>query len=211
MAWDKIREHNGERKEWLLTDSQMGVYLECVSEPECTMYNIPMCCELPEHIDMIRFKEAVKKAVAMHPAFGVKIVQREGTPLMELCPEFLDATVQECTARDMKAAEKGFVRPFVMGQEPLYRMALYCMADGSDKTRRYFFFDVHHLIFDGTSVCVFLEEISTFYKGEEPKEEEISLMDVSVYEETVKQTPEYQAAREYFKSKLDDGEMGRPC
>ncbi len=208
VAWDKIREHNGERKEWLLTDSQMGVYLECVSEPECTMYNIPMCCELPEHIDMIRFKEAVKKAVAMHPAFGVKIVQREGTPLMELCPEFLDATVQECTARDMKAAEKGFVRPFVMGQEPLYRMALYCMADGSDKTRRYFFFDVHHLIFDGTSVCVFLEEISTFYKGEEPKEEEISLMDVSVYEETVKQTPEYQAAREYFKSKLDDGEMG---
>lgn len=210
VSWDKIREHARERKEWPLTDSQMGVYLECINEPECTMYNIPMCCELPEHIDRNRFKEAVKKAVAMHPAFGVKIVQREGTPLMELCPEFLAANVQECAARDIKAAEKGFVRPFAMGQEPLYRMALYNMTDGSGKTRRYFLFDVHHLIFDGTSVNVFLEEISLFYKGEEPKAEEVSLMDVAVYEETVKDTPEYQAAREYFRSKLDDEEMGEP-
>ncbi len=202
------REHAGERKEWPLTDSQMGVYLECISEPECTMYNIPMCCELPEHIDLARFREAVKKAVSMHPAFGVRIVQKEGTPFMELCPSYMDATVRECTARDMNGAEKGFVRPFAMGEEPLYRMALYRMVDGSGKNRIYFFFDVHHLIFDGTSVNVFLEEISLFYKGEEPGPEEISLMDVAVYEETVKDSPEYQAAREYFRSKLEDGEMG---
>lgn len=196
------------RREWPLTDSQMGVYLECVNEPECTMYNIPMCCELPEHVDMNKFREAVKKAVAMHPAFGVRIVQREGTPFMELCPEYMDVKVKECTARDREGAEKSFVRPFVMGEEPLYRMAFYRMADGSGKARMYFFFDVHHLIFDGTSVNVFLEEISLFYRGVEPEPEEISLMDVAVREETVKETPEYQEAREYFKSLLGDGETG---
>lgn len=205
---DRLREYAGERKEWSLTDSQMGVYLECMNEPEGTMYNIPMCCELPDDIDITRFREAVNKAVSMHPAFGVKIVQKQGTPLMELCPEFLDADVKECTARDMEGAEKDFVRPFAIGEEPLYRMALYRMAERSGKSRIYFFFDVHHLIFDGTSVNVFLDEISLLYKGEEPKPEEISLMDVAVYEETVKDTPEYRAAKEYFKSKLDDGETG---
>ena len=201
-------DHAGARTEWPLTDSQMGVYLECINDPEGTMYNIPMCCELPENVDGIRFREAVRKAVAMHPAFGVKIVQKEGTPFMEVCPEFLDAGVGECTARDMRGAEKDFVRPFAIGEEPLYRMAFYRMVDESGKMRIYFFFDVHHLIFDGTSVSVFLEEISLFYKGEEPKPEEISLMDVAVYEENVKDTPEYQAAREYFKSNLGDGETG---
>lgn len=205
---DRLREYAGERKEWSLTDSQMGVYLECMNEPEGTMYNIPMCCELPDDIDITRFREAVEKAVSMHPAFGVKIVQKQGTPLMELCPEFLDADVKECTAMDMEGAEKDFVRPFAIGEEPLYRMALYRMAERSGKSRIYFFFDVHHLIFDGTSVNVFLDEISLLYKGEEPKPEEISLMDVAVYEETVKDTPEYRAAKEYFKSKLDDGETG---
>ena len=204
----KLREQAGERKEFPLTDSQMGVYLECVNDPEATMYNIPMCCELPENIDVIRFREAVREAVAMHPAFGVQIVLKEGTPFMELHPEFLTADVRECTARDMKSAEEDFVHPFAVGKEPLYRMTLYRMADGSGNSRIYFFFDVHHLIFDGTSVNVFLEEISLLYKGEKPAPEDISLLDVAVYEETVKDTPAYQAARDYFKAKLDDGETG---
>lgn len=201
-------EYAEERKEWPLTDSQMGVYLECINDPEGTMYNIPMCCELPKAIDTGRFKETVKKAVAMHPAFGVKIVDKEGTPLMELCPEFLDVKVREYTARDMKGAQKDFVHPFALGQEPLYRMALYRITGSNGNSRTYFFFDVHHLIFDGTSVKVFLEEISLLYEGGEPEPEEISLMDVADYEEQVKDTPEYQAAREYFKSRLDDGERG---
>lgn len=209
-VWVQIREQAGVRTKWSLTDSQMGVYLECVNEPECTMYNIPMCCELPDDIDEGRFRDAVKKAISMHAAFGVRIVSGEGTPFMELCPAYLDTYVQECTASDMKGAEKAFVRPFVMGEEPLYRMALYRVADGNGKMHMYFFFDVHHLIFDGTSVNVFLEEISLIYRGEEPKPEEISLMDVSVYEETVKETPAYRAAREYFRSKLADGETGEP-
>ncbi len=210
VAWEQIRKQAKERTQWPLTDSQMGVYLECVNEPESTMYNIPMCCELPEDIDEGRFREAVKRAVAMHPAFGVRIVLEDGTPFMELCTAYLDAEVQACTAGGMREAEKNFVRPFVMDEEPLYRMALYRMADRNGKTHIYFFFDVHHIIFDGTSVNVFLEEISLLYKGEEPKPEEVSLMDVSVYEETVKDTPVYQAAREYFRSKLEDGETGEP-
>ena len=44
------------REEYRLTDSQMGVYLECVNDPEATMYNIPMCCELPKKIDLNRLK-----------------------------------------------------------------------------------------------------------------------------------------------------------
>ncbi len=201
-------EDTQKRKEWPLTDSQMGVYLECVNDPEGTMYNIPMCCELPEHLNIADFRRAVKKAVSMHPAFGVKIVQKEGIPFMELCPEFLDAEVRKCTARDMKEAQKDFVRSFAFGTEPLYRMALYRIADNGGKSRIYFFFDVHHLIFDGTSVKVFLEEISLLYQGEKPKAEEMSLMDVAVYEEHVKDTPEYQAAREYFRRRLGDGERG---
>ena len=67
---DKLEKHSKEREEYVLTDSQMGVYLECVNDPQSTMYNIPMCCELPDAIDMEKFKYAVKKVVAMHPSFG---------------------------------------------------------------------------------------------------------------------------------------------
>ncbi|MDE5699144.1 MAG: amino acid adenylation domain-containing protein [Lachnospiraceae bacterium] len=192
-----------ERAEYPLTDSQMGVYLECANNPESTMYNIPMYCELPEDLDRERFRDAVKKAVAMHPSFGVNIALSKGMPVMCMHPEFLKAEVGEWETEDIEAVKKTFVRPFRLEGEPLYRMALY-----QNKNRYYFLFDVHHIIFDGTSVKVFLDEISKLYQGDNPEPEKISLMDLSVYEETLTQTPQYQAARNYFGEKLSGGDFG---
>lgn len=191
------------RTEYPLTDSQMGVYLECVNDPESTMYNIPMCCELPADLDTERFREAVERAVAMHPAFGVNIALSKGTPVMCLHPELLKAKVGEWETEDIEAVKRTFVRPFRLEGEPLYRMALY-----KGRKHCYFLFDVHHIIFDGTSVQVFLDEISRLYRGEEPAPEEISLMDVSVSEENLKETSAYQAAREYFRGKLAGEDFG---
>jgi len=198
-----IKKAEGTRREYPLTDSQMGVYLECVGDPEATMYNIPMCCELPEDIDVDRFKKAVEGAVASHTSFGVNITLSKGTPVMCLRPEYLRAEVGEWEVEDIEAVKRTFVRPFCMEGEPLYRMALYRC-----KGRCYFLFDVHHLIFDGTSVKVFLDEISLLYRGEEPKPEEITLTDLAVYEETLKETGGYQAAREYFRSRFEGEDMG---
>ena len=194
---EKIEKACGKRDVYPLTDSQMGVYLECVNDPEATMYNIPMCCELPKKIDLNRFKEAVGLAVARHTSFGVNIALDNGAPVMCLHPEFQRADLKEWEVEDIEAVKKTFVRPFCMEGEPLYRMALYRC-----KGRCYFLFDVHHLIFDGTSVKVFLDEVSLLYQGEEPKPEEISLTDLAVYEETLKETPRYQSAREYFKGRF---------
>ncbi|WP_288175311.1 non-ribosomal peptide synthetase [Sporofaciens musculi] len=194
---EKIEKVCGKRDVYPLTDSQMGVYLECVNDPEATMYNIPMCCELPKKIDLNRFKEAVGLAVARHTSFGVNIALDNGAPVMCLHPEFQRADLKEWEVEDIEAVKKTFVRPFCMEGEPLYRMALYRC-----KGRCYFLFDVHHLIFDGTSVKVFLDEVSLLYQGEEPKPEEISLTDLAVYEETLKETPRYQSAREYFKGRF---------
>ena len=194
---DKLEKRSKEREEYVLTDSQMGVYLECANDPQSTMYNIPMCCELPDAIDMEKFKGAVKKAVSMHPSFGVNIALDKGMPVMGLHPEYLRADVGEWETEDIEAVKRTFVRPFRLEGEPLYRMALYRCGN-----KCYFLFDVHHIIFDGTSVKVFLDEISQLYHGEEPKPEEISLMDFSVYEESLKDTVKYQKAREFFAGKF---------
>ncbi|MCI8665297.1 MAG: amino acid adenylation domain-containing protein [Dorea sp.] len=197
-----VRKADCVRDEYPLTDSQMGVYLECVNDPEATMYNIPMCCELPKDVRLNQFKDAVRKAVARHSSFGVNIMLNKGTPVMCLRPEYQKADIKEWEVEDMEAVKRTFVRPFRLEGEPLYRMALYLC-----KGRWYFLFDVHHLIFDGTSVKVFLDEISLLYQGEEPKPEEISLTDLAVYEETIKETPEYQAAREYFRGRFAGEEI----
>lgn len=200
---EKLEKSAVERESYVLTDSQLGVYLECISAPQATMYNIPMCCELPADIDVTKFKDAVKKAVAMHPSFAVNIALDAGTPVMCLHPEYLKAEVGEWETEDIGAVRRTFVRPFRLEGEPLYRMALYRCGK-----KCYFLFDVHHIIFDGTSVKVFLDEISQLYRGEEPEAENISLMDLSVYEEKLKDTGKYQKAREYFAGRFVGEDFG---
>ena len=91
----------------------------------------------------------------MHTSFGVNIALRDGIPVMCLHPEYLKAEVGEWETEDIEAVKRTFVRPFRLEGEPLYRMALYRCGK-----KDYFLFDVHHIIFDGTSVKVFLDEIS---------------------------------------------------
>ena len=75
--------------------------------------------------------------------------------------------------------KKAFVQPFHIEQGPLYRMEV-CEV----QNEKYFLFDVHHLVFDGTSISVFIDEIAAVYQGKQPKEEKLSLFDISVFEET---------------------------
>ena len=73
--------------------------------------------------------------------------------------------------------------------------------------RKYFLFDVHHLVFDGTSISVFIDEIAAVYQGSQPKEEKLSLFDISVFEETLKETDAYKEAQTFFENKLDGVEV----
>lgn len=54
------------------------------------------------------------------------------------------------------------------------------------ENRYYFLLDVHHLIFDGTSAAVLLDEISGIYQSELPKPEELSLTDIAACEDSLR-------------------------
>ncbi len=120
----EIRKSSTERKEWNLTDSQMGVYLECVNDPTSKMYNIPMCCELPKDIDKDRFLQAVKKAISL---LDMAVFQEtvKDTPKYQKAREYfknklMDTEAGDILLKDYKpktvSAEGGTVR-MALGEE----------------------------------------------------------------------------------------------
>ncbi|MBQ0125680.1 MAG: AMP-binding protein, partial [Clostridiales bacterium] len=65
-----------------LSESQLGVYLECVASPNSLRYNIPVLCRLPRDTDARKFICAVKKVAESHPAMKVTVTDSYGTPKM---------------------------------------------------------------------------------------------------------------------------------
>lgn len=189
--------HNGDFPEFTpLTDSQLGVYLDGGADPDSVKYNIPVLCTLPENTDISRFKAAIETVVGCHKALSVKISERGGVPGMVLCDR--KVVIRDIESEDIEATAAGLVKPFDLAEGPLYRFFLLHSKYGLA-----FFFDIHHIVFDGTSVTAFLEQLASVYEGGECPEEGLTQFDVAAYEATLQGTDTYKQAQDFFCSRFD--------
>ena len=190
--------HNTEIPEFCpLSDSQLGVYLDCNSTPDSVKYNIPVLCILPENTDLEKLKAAVIDVASNYKALGVTITERSGIPSMhfrnrEITVEDIYAdSISECSCKEL-------VKPFNLEEGPLYRFFLLHSPQGNA-----LFLDIHHIVFDGSSVTAFLEQTAAVYRGEECRQEALTLFDLAAGEPAMRGTESYREAQEFFKSRLE--------
>lgn len=179
-----------------LTDSQRGVYFECIDSPNSLMYNIPMSLKLNKNINLDRFIESVKTVIKHHKAFFVTIKVPNGTPSMVYEEKDISFDIIDCD--DVNLETKKFIRPFDLENGPLYRVAII-----RDKKYISFVYDIHHLIFDGTSNSIFIKEISNVYNGYGIENEKINIFDISNWELKLKDSQKHKKASNFYKAKFD--------
>ena len=192
----KISRNTGVPRFCPLSDSQMGVYLDSISDRDSLKYNIPVLCTLPEGTDTERFKMAVRTVAGNHKALGVVVAEKSGVPGM--FPRDGEITVQDLEVEDIEAACRKLVTPFDLSEGPLFRFFILHSSRGDA-----FFFDIHHIVFDGSSVTAFLEQTAAVYEGGECLEETLDIFDVAASEEGMRETAAYREAQEYFRTRFE--------
>lgn len=199
-----------------LTDSQLGVFLECIKNPQGKMYNIPVYFRAPvpsdeqEGMDFARWKKAVEQMIRLRPVLCVSIgMPKEGEPELEktygMIPHDLGAyeiPVYETTEAEMSTVKKDFVKPFDLEKGPLFRMAFYRTPESI-----YLLSDMHHIVSDGSAISDFFDGVIDIYEGREPRREEISQFDLSFCEGKRKDTAAYKRAQDYFEKRLGGMEV----
>ena len=190
--------HNTEIPEFCpLSDSQLGVYLDCNSDPDSVKYNIPVLCTLPENTDLERFKAAVIAVASSHKALNVTVTEQSGIPAMHFRSR--EITIEEVSTDSISEEScKELVKPFNLEEGPLYRFFLL-----HSPQENALLLDIHHLVFDGSSVTAFLEQTAAVYRGEECPQEALTLFDLAAAEPALRETESYREAREFFKARLD--------
>ena len=179
-----------------MTDSQKGVYLECINEPESLQYNVPMLCRLSQKVDAQRLIAAVKAVVHSHPALHMNACTPKGVPSLRYQEH--EIVVGEKAVENVGQEVAAFIHPFDLEKDPLCRFELLHTPEGDA-----LLYDIHHLVFDGTSTRVLSEQILRVYQGEACPEETLTVFDAAESELAQKGTDEYRAAQAYFAQKLD--------
>ncbi|MEU6669205.1 amino acid adenylation domain-containing protein [Streptomyces sp. NPDC046727] len=147
-----------------LHPQQRGMFAHWQAEPDSLAYNIPVKVELTGPLDPDRLRAALTTVVAHEEALRLQFtVDDTGVHQAAAAPVAPEFTFRP--APDAHAVA-GFVRPFLPHRpdgSPLLRALL--VRTGAPE-RHELYLDTHHVVFDGVSLRLLLEELLTAYAGE---------------------------------------------
>lgn len=174
-----------------ITQTQNGIFVACIANPDTTMYNIPFLIELSGGIDTERLENAVNDAMAAHPYLHTTLFMNEqGDIRAKRNSELVKVSVKNV---GKLPDESELVRPYKLIGDRLCRAEIYKTDNGN-----YLFFDFHHIIFDGASSAVLFEDIAAAYSGDTVEPESFTGFETALKEADNRKSELYSKAKEYY-------------
>ncbi len=185
-----------------LTAEQLYMIDYQLYTPNSTMYNLFSVMKVSKEIfDLEKLARDMKTAIAAHPALLTTFrYNDDGELVQRYCPETLsDIHVEKLTEFEFKFVKDTLVYPFKIIGGKLYR----CRIFETEKAG-YIFFDVHHSLFDGTSLKVFLAGVGKAYMGI-PSDPDYYYLMLKNREDAVN-SDFYEESKRYFEDRYDNVE-----
>ena len=184
-----------------LKKSQFGLYVECAQHPGEAYYNIPYLYTFDGSLDENRLKTAIETAVAYHPALLTRIgVDEHGDPIQTV-DDSEKWTLEVEHVTDIRAAIEGFIQPFDIYNDHFFRMRML-----RDDEHYYWLLDIHHIIGDGSTLKVLLDDIGAAYEGKELTPETITMAELAREEDEQRKTPQFEADKQWYAQNFDCGD-----
>jgi iturin family lipopeptide synthetase A len=162
-----------EKEYYPLTPAQKRLYVLQQMEKESIAYNGPQVVTLEGQIDPSMLQKTVDKLIQRHDSFRTSIlildwesfqrVQRPGEVTAEVEYQDLTTPGTETKEESVTTAVNQWVRPFDLSKAPFFRVGLI------KKTENQYILlvDLHHIITDGVSHELFVQEFTAIYAGAE--------------------------------------------
>jgi hypothetical protein len=157
-----------------LTTEQLYMVDYQLTVPDSTMYNLFSMLKVDkEFFDMERLAESLEKAIKNHPSLLTTIWWNDDGILEQVyTPDIAPSVhVEKLSEFEFKFVKDSMVYPFKIVGGRLCR----CRVFETEKAG-YVFFDVHHTVFDGTSLKVFMGDVGKIYMGAESDKDYYYLM-----------------------------------
>jgi len=194
----KLSTLNSQLKSVPLSYAQTGVYFDCLKNPTSTLYNIPYCIKFQKDTDTTALAEAVKTFVKAHPQMTVHFGNGdEGIVQTVDLEKVVEIPVKQMSEEELAKYKQDFVKPFDLGTGPLYRFEIV-----TTEKQTYLLMDVHHLVFDGGSSDIFLQQLCSLMNGETIEAEDLNYAAYVMAEKAAEGGAEYQAAADFFKERM---------
>ena len=165
------------------TPAQMRIYTAQGLDSGLTTYNIPYIFET-KGVDGDKLQNAVRALIQRHEILRTRFENRDEA-IMQVVEEHVPFAV-ECIP---DGGIPAFIRPFDLSKAPLLRVGY----SGATVV-----VDMHHIITDGSSMPIFLQELNELYMGRTLEKEPVQ------YRQFAVQKNDYTESEQYWLSVYGD-------
>ncbi len=185
-----------------LSFAQMGVYFECMKNPTSTLYNVPICTQMPLDVETEALRQAVRKAVLNHSELFVHFATQEADVIQTIDEKMMNEAAIDIPEKALEEAQMEgfkheFVQPFNLQKDLLFRFFIV-----RTEKNLYLLSDIHHLVCDGASYDLFIHEICDLLEGKEIEPEMCSYPQFVAEQKAAENGESFKAAKDFFAERL---------
>ncbi len=164
-----------------------------------TSYNLPGYLCITGQVNVDKFESILRALIARHEALRTSFMMHSGEPV-QIVHDDVDFRLEYAEQPGMTPAElmDDFVRPFDLGAAPLFRAKLVRVDD----EQYVLLSDMHHIIADGASINIFIQEFKSLYDAQPLVPLTIQYKDFSAWHNAFLQSGKLKKQESYWLDKF---------
>lgn len=184
-----------------LSSAQKRIYYTVQMMPESISYNTPGGLIFDKLPNIQKLEECFEILINRHSALRTYFDIENGEVVQKVV-HHLDFKLDVIHSEEKNINEvfANFVKPFDLSKAPLFRACIHVLANN----KCVLFIDMHHIICDGESIAIFVQELCKLYNGESLSENHLEYVDYSVWEQEQLNTDTYKQSESYWLKQFKD-------
>ncbi|MDQ1352897.1 MAG: tyrocidine synthetase, partial [Acidobacteriota bacterium] len=203
------------REYYVLSSAQKRLYVIQQMDPDSTVYNIPAVMTLIGELDSVKFEGIFKKLIHRHESLRTSFHMLNEEPVQRIHDEVkFEIEYFDLATKDAKRHEENqihhssfiihhyiqsFVRPFDLSKAPLLRVGLVKL----EEEEHILLVDMNHIISDGISIGIMVNEFMTLIAGEDPEPLRIQYRDWAQWQDHEKNSERVKKQEAYWLKEFE--------
>ena len=181
-------------KYYPLSKSEEGIYISSLSEGDA--YNLANTVNLKKKYDKEKIEKALNEVLKAHPYLNTILkTNDDGRVVKYIKDDDIHLELIKCDKVEINSL------PYDLLNNHLYRFKLYQVKD-----EYILYFDFHHLIMDGSSIKIFIDDLFLALEGKPLIKETSNANDFALEEQKDLASDKYITAKAYYEKLVGDVE-----
>lgn len=191
----------GLKEAYHISSAQKRIYFSCkIAGKDNLLYNMPGCIIFDKDPDINRLNKCFEKLIAKHSSLRTYFEEINDEVYQKVTPKVsfkLEELIED--TKNVDEIMRNFVKPFDLSKAPLLRGSLV-----KNNNQYLLLFDIHHIICDGTSLSVFINELSDLYNGKNLIEIPTNYIDYAEWEFKQLQSDKFKSYKDFWVNDFKD-------